>query len=292
MELWIPITIAAAFLQNLRYMLQKKATGPLSVNGASYIRFLFALPFVWIYLGMLAARAPLPEVHLTFIGYCLAGGVAQIFGTASLIASFTHDNFAVGTAFSKTEAAQTALFGLLILGDTLSGTALAGIGVSFLGVLALSSPGALGDLLRGNKALVLGVLGGTGFAASSVGYRAAALSLPEGDFLARSGYTLAVAVTLQTLIMGLYIGLREPGELGRVLGSWKTSIWVGLLGCGASACWFAAMTLVNAGMVRALGQVELLFTFAASIWFFRERVTGKEVVGVALVVIGLWLLLF
>lgn len=291
MELWIPITIVAAFLQNLRSMLQKKAMGNLSVNGASYTRFIYALPFVWLYLGVLAVRAPLPPVHPEFFLYCLTGGVAQILGTAFLVASFTHDNFAVGTAFSKTEAVQTAMFGLLILGDTLSGSALAGIGVSFLGVIALSNPGQMGNLLRGNRALVLGVLCGTGFAVAAVSYRAAALSLPDGDFITRSGYTLAVTVTLQTLIMGFYIGLREPGEIGRVLASWRTSIWVGLLGGVASACWFSAMTLVNAGMVRALGQVELLFTFAASIWFFGERVTKKEIAGVGLVVIGLWLLL-
>ena len=98
MELWIPITIAAAFLQNLRSMLQKRATGDLSVNGASYTRFLFALPFVWMYLAWLATRAELPAPSLEFLAFCLVGGGAQILGTAFLVASFTHDNFAVGTA--------------------------------------------------------------------------------------------------------------------------------------------------------------------------------------------------
>jgi drug/metabolite transporter (DMT)-like permease len=291
LELWIPITIVAAFLQNLRSMLQKRATGDLSINGASYTRFLFALPFVWLYLAWLATRGPLPDLSLEFLAFCLVGGGAQILGTAFLVASFTHDNFAVGTAFSKTEAVQTALFGLLILGDTLTGTAFSGILVSFVGVIILSNPGRMSQLLKGNRALVLGVASGAGFAVAAVSYRAAALSLPEGDFLTRSGSTLAVTVTLQTLMMGGYLLMREPGELPRVIRSWRTSIWVGLLGGVASACWFSAMTLVNAGLVRALGQVELLFTFAASIWFFGERVTSKEIVGAVLVILGLWLLL-
>ena len=291
MTLWIPITILAAFLQNLRSMLQKRATGDLSVNGASYTRFCFAIPFVWLYLGLLLIDQPLPEANGIFLLYCLIGGVAQILGTATLVASFTHDNFAVGTAFSKTETVQTALVGLLILGDTLSSSALAGIGISFLGVIALSNPGRLDQLFRGNRALLLGVLTGTGFAVAAVSYRAASLALPSGDFLLRAGYTLAVTVSLQTLIMGVYIGLREPGELARVAGSWRTSIWVGLLGGAASACWFTAMTLVNAGLVRALGQVELLFTFAASVWFFRERVTIRQLLGASLIIAGIWLLL-
>ena len=53
MEAWIPITILAAFLQNVRSMLQKQATRTLSGNGAAYTRFLFALPFVWLYLSFL-----------------------------------------------------------------------------------------------------------------------------------------------------------------------------------------------------------------------------------------------
>jgi drug/metabolite transporter (DMT)-like permease len=272
-------------------MLQKRATGSLSVNGASYTRFCYALPFVWIYLGWLASYQVLPGLTREFLAYCLVGGVAQILGTAFLIASFTYDNFSVGTAFSKTEVAQTALVGLLLLGDTLSAAALAGVSISFVGVLVLSNPGSLHNLLHGNRALLLGVLCGTGFAVAAVSYRAASLSLPGGDFLIRAGYTLAVTVTLQTLIMGVYIGLREPGELIRVARSWRTSIWVGLLGGAASACWFTAMTLVNAGLVRALGQVELLFTFAASIWFFREQVRVREVLGALLIVVGIWLLL-
>ncbi|MGE0622334.1 MAG: DMT family transporter [Pseudomonadales bacterium] len=291
MELWIPITIAAAFLQNLRSMLQKRATGNLSVNGATYTRFCYALPFAWLYLAWLGTVFELPTPNAPFLAYCVLGGVAQILGTAALVASFTHGNFAVGTAFSKTEVLQTALFGLILLGDALTAPLAAGIGVSFLGVVILSFRGRLGALFSGNRALVLGVLAGTGVGVASVCYRAASLALPEGGFLERAGSTLAVTVTLQTAVMAAYLVWREPGELGRVARSWRTSIWVGLTGSAASACWFTAMTLVSAGLVRALGQVELLFTFAAAVWFFGERVRGREILGALLIVVGIWLLL-
>ena len=291
MDIWIPITIAAAFLQNLRSMLQKRATGDLTVNGASYIRFLYALPFVWLYLIWLASNQTLPVLNAEFLAWCLLGGVAQILGTALLLASFTYDSFSVGTAFSKTEVAQTALFGLLVLGDSLTAAALIGITISFLGVIALSTPGRVGGLLKGNRALLLGLLSGASLAVAIVSYRGASLALPSGDFLIRAGFTLAVTVTLQTLIMGAYLRFKEPGELIRVLHSWRTSLWVGLVGGLASACWFSAVTLMNAGLVRALGQVELLFTFAASIWFFREAVSAQQIGGALFIVFGILLLL-
>lgn len=290
-EAWIPLTIAAAFLQNLRSMLQKRATEALSTNGASYIRFCYALPFVWLYLGALLLENPLPAFTASFAAYCVVAAVAQIVSTGLLIASFSHGNFALGTTYSKTEVAQTALVGLVVLGDTLSLAAVGGILVSFLGVVTLSVRVRLGTLVRGDRALLLGLLAGTGLAVASVGYRGASLSLGSGDFLLRAATTLAVAVTLQTLILGVYLRVKEPGELGRVAANWRAGIWVGLVGGAASAGWFTAMTLVNAGLVRALGQVELLFTFAASAWFFRERVTRRDVVGALLIVAGILLLL-
>ena len=45
----------------------------------------------------------------------------------------------------------------------------------------------------------------------------------------------------------------------------------------ASAGWFTAMTIQNAAYVRALGQIELVFTFAASIFLFHERPNRIEV---------------
>ena len=54
MSPWILLTIAGAFLQNLRSLLQRRLTGNLSVNGAAYVRFLFALPFAWLLFVFMA----------------------------------------------------------------------------------------------------------------------------------------------------------------------------------------------------------------------------------------------
>ena len=51
------------------------------------------------------------------------------------------------------------------------------------------------------------------------------------------------------------------------------------------------MTLQNAAYVRALGLIELVFTFIASYLFFRERSTPAEILGVLLIVVGIIVLL-
>jgi len=66
---------------------------------------------------------------------------------------------------------------------------------------------------------------------------------------------------------------------------------VGVVGMACSVCWFTAFTLQNAAYVRALGQIELIFAFIASIFFFRERIRGSEMVGIALIAFAIVLLL-
>ena len=138
----------------------------------------------------------------------------------------------------------------------------------------------------------LGIAAGAGFAVSAVCYRGASLALPEGEFFVRAAVTLLGATAMQTVGMGAYLSWREPGSLGRVAGAWRAATWVGLAGMLASAGWFSAMTLMAAAYVRALGQIELLFAFAAGVVLFRERVRMREVGGALLMVVGLVLLLW
>ena len=92
--------------------------------------------------------------------------------------------------------------------------------------------------------------------------------------------------------MGVYIVFKEPGEIARVIRNWRWAGAVGLSGALASIAWFSAFTLQNAGYVRALGQVELIFTFVATTLFFKEKVRFMEAVGTGLVAAGIVVLLF
>ena len=298
MELWIPITIAAAFFQNLRSALQKHLKSRLSTHGATYARFVYALPFVALYVAALAGPGamPLPVPGARFALFTVIGGTAQIVATFLLIHIFSYRNFAVGTTYSKTETVQTAIFGVLILGDRLHPLAAGGIGVSLAGVMLMSAgqgPVTVRTLLTGwtERPAVIGMISGAFFGISIVSYRAASLSLDGTPYLMQAGATLLCATLYQSVAMGLWMRLREPGELTRVLAAARVGAAVGLSGMLASACWLTAATLQNAAYVRVLGQVELLFMFAASVLFFHERPGRLEVLGITLVGGGIVLLL-
>ena len=297
-DLWIPITVAAAFSQNLRSALQKHLKSRLSTGGATYVRFLYAAPLAVIYALSLhvVAGLPAPVPSLEFAVYGAVGGLAQIAATALLVALFSFRNFSVGTTYSKTETVQAALFGLVILGDTLTPGAIIGILISLAGVMAISMArqergftGLLTSITE--KSALIGIMSGAMFGISAVSYRAAALSLGGEGFLMQAAFTLACVTLMQTAVMTVYLAAREPGELGASLRNWKTAGLVGVSGVVGSACWFTAMTIQNVAYVRALGQIELVFTFAASYIFFKERLNLAEFLGILAVVAGIVVLL-
>jgi drug/metabolite transporter (DMT)-like permease len=297
-ELWIPITIAAAFFQNMRSAFQKHLKGVLSTSGATFSRFAFAAPLAALYACGLALffGFPVPEPNPTFALYGAIGGIAQISATALLVYLFSFRNFAVGTTYSKTETVQTAIFGLVILGDPLGLGAAAAIVISLIGVMAISVArtrlGAAGLVTSlTDKPALIGIASGACFGISAVSYRAASLSLGGEGFLIQAAFTLACGTLFQTVIMAVYMRLREPGQLSAVFRSWRVSVWAGITGMLASAGWFTAMTIQNAAYVRALGQIELVFTFASSYFFFGERSTRQDLVGITLVTFGILILL-
>jgi len=104
--------------------------------------------------------------------------------------------------------------------------------------------------------------------------------------------TLVYALAFQTVIMSGWMLWKDRGEFGRIARAWKPSLFTGFAGASASFGWFMAMTLQQAAVVKALGQVEMLFTFAASVFFFRERITRLETAGCLLIVLGILLLLW
>ena len=104
------------------------------------------------------------------------GAVAQIMGTATLVSLFSMRNFAVGTTFSKTETIQAAVFGIVVLGETISVPAIFAILLSLVGVImismtqsALTARELVTNLL--NKTALIGLASGAFFGSSGCSSR-------------------------------------------------------------------------------------------------------------------------
>lgn len=298
MPLWITATIFAAFLQNLRFLLQRhlKVT-TLSTMGATWARFAFATPFVALMLALwlgISGQA-LPGPTPAFWAYAVTGAIAQMLATACVVALFGRRNFAVGVTLAKTEVILTALIGLVVLGEAVSTPALIAIGIGFFGVILLSDPPKTDVALPWSRRLFnaasgYGLASGFLFGISAVCYRGATLSLAGGDEVLRAATALLTATLVQTATLGLWLAWREAGQIARVAAAWRVSALVGLTSALGSLGWFTAFALQTAAYVKALGQVELLFTFLFSVFWLKERSSAKEIGGVALLVASVLLI--
>lgn len=292
--LWIPVTLVAAAAQVARTAMQHRLTEVLGTAGATQVRFLYGFPFACLFLVGVAAwsgQVP-PGPDLDFLVIVTGGAVAQVAATAAMLAAMRMRSFAVSIAYTKTEPAQVAVFGILFLGDHIGWIGAAAILISTVGVVLISKARQSGVVgWPGMKSVALGLGAGAGFAIAAVAYRGAILNLGEGSELMRATTTLVWALGVQTLLLAFWMGLFDRRGLFGSLRIWRSSMFAGFMGALASQFWFFGFALTTAANVRTLGLVEVLFAAVVSRRILAQEVSVREVVGMALVVGGLALLL-
>ncbi len=288
MELWIIASIAAAAFQTVRFMLQKHlAQVSLSAAGATFARFVYSAPIAAAILALMVSsgRVDLPDVTASFWGYGAVGGAAQITATVCTVMLFGRRNFAVGMAFIKSEVFFTVLIGLVLLSESISGVGFLAICIGVAGVLVLSGPieaEAQGWRRFLTPSAALGLTAGALFGVSAVCYRGASLEVATDAPLLRALVTLAAVTMMQMVSMWLWLMVREPGEVRRVLSVWRGAGFIGLTSMAGTFCWFTAFTLQNAAYVKAVGQVELIFGILGTVLIFKESISRREYLGIAL----------
>src|ERR1700721_466972 len=251
-SLWIPFTITAAMGQVARNAMQRQLTGPLGTWGATNIRFLFGFPFSLVFFAVLliATGDHVPWPTLAFWPWLLLGALSQILATGLMLLAMNDRSFVVTTAYLKTEAIQTAIFGFVFLGDHLTALKVVATLVAPIGVVipALRPGGAkkFADL----KPTIIGLVAAAAFALSAVGFRGAIITVAGVSFVTAASYTLVFGLFVQTLGLTTYLLARAPKVLTAMLGMWKPSLFAGFMGAFASQFWFLAFALTAAPNLR------------------------------------------
>src|SRR3954463_12164825 len=211
-SLWIPFTVIAALGQVARNAMQRSLTKPLGTWGATNIRFLFGFPFSLLFLAVVLAAT---GDHLgmppgVFWPWLLLGALSQIVATGLMLLAMTDRSFVVTTAYLKTEAIQTAIFGFIFLGDPLSVAKMIAILIATIGVVITAlRPG--GDKSFAElKPTVTGLVAAAAFALSAVGFRGAIITVEGVSFVTAASYTLVWGLFVQTAILTVYLLARAP----------------------------------------------------------------------------------
>jgi drug/metabolite transporter (DMT)-like permease len=289
--LWAVFTVIAAAAQTVRNATQRELTAKLGTVGATHVRFLFGFPFALVFLAavMMALGHGLPRPPAVFWPWVVLGALTQIGATALMLAAMNDRSFVVIYAYIKTEPVQVALFGLIFLGDAVTPAMAAAIVTATVGVVIMAvKPGTPSSL----TATLLGLAAGAMFALSAVGYRGAILRLGGPSYVMDATLTLVAGLMLQSILLSLYLRLRDPQVLAGIVRAWRPSLFAGFMGALASQFWFLAFALATAASVRTLALVEVLFAQAISRFVFKQAMTAREAGGIVLIVVGVALLLW
>ncbi len=299
-HLWIGLAIFAALMQAVRTAAQKQLNRQLSTLATTYVRSLVGLPVMLVYLGLVLATAGggAPNVSARYLAFTFTGAMTQIIATMLLISMFRLRNFAVGSVMTKSDIVLTALIGWLFFSEMHSAGGLLALAVVVTGVLMLAlgqiGSGALGvERLTAREVLFseptrVAVACAFMFSLSYLFFREATLAL-EGGFLWRGAWTVMLATAMQTVVGGIWLWRTEPSAFAAFWPNRRMSIFIGVTSAAGSIAWFTAFALQNASYVRAVGQIEVVFTLLISVLYFRERISSLELLGIVATVAGILL---
>jgi drug/metabolite transporter (DMT)-like permease len=296
---WIALTLVAASAQTARNAMQKGLTGTLGTVGATLVRFVFGLPFAALSLCAVIylSNAAVPHLSWSFFGWVALGGMTQIAATALMLAAMRQRSFVVATAYVKTEAIQVAVFGLIFLSERLSTAAVIAIVTATAGVFLMSWPRGIRQQDQTSwQPVLMGLLAGSFFAGSAVGFKGAIVTLgnspaASGSFVMDATFTLVCGLLLQTVLLTAWQLLRDREVLVAMLRAWRPSLLAGFMGALASQMWFLAFAIATTAHVRTLALVEILLAHALSRKLFSQHTGAGELLGIGLVVAGALLLI-
>ena len=291
--LWALAAVIAAAAQTARNAMQRKLTSQIGTVGATQVRFLYGFPFALIFLTAVAVVTgeSVPSADLTFIGFALGGAVSQIQATALMLLSMKERSFSVTTAYTKTEPAQVALFGALVLGDHLSMSAIVAIIVATIGVVLMAVKADEKLTAAGIRPALAGIAAGGLFALAAIFFRGGILELGQQSFVLRASTMLAWSLGLQTLILIIWMMLFNRKALTASITLWRSSLFAGFMGAFASQFWFIGFSLTAAANVRTLGLVEVFFAQIVTRKFLSETTSRRELAGMVLILLGVGSLL-
>ena len=298
METWVIFAIVAAAAQALRTAVQRRMAGPIGSYGAAYIRFSFACPIAWLFVWIYTSTtgngfAGLP---VSFWIWVNIAALTQVIFTILLVQLFSHRSFAAAVAFSKTEVLQTAIFEAIILGVVVTvqtGAAIA-LGVFATVMLALVKTKLSVSNIRHSifsRQMAIGLAAGAFLGFCTVCYGAALQSMVGGTLLGNAIYAAAIGVTIQTVCFGGYLYGAKRAELIASFVEWRGGGMAGVWAAITSVCWFAAFANHEVAPVRAVGQIELLFSVGFSILYFKEKVSRMELAAMGLLALSIVIVL-
>jgi drug/metabolite transporter (DMT)-like permease len=291
---WIAFTLLAALMQAVRTAGQKQLTNTMSAIVATWARYGFGFPVAVIYFSVIWFQQydQISLFSTAFYGLVVCAALFQLVATLLLVKVLSLRNFAVGTTFAKTEGILAAIIGAVLFSVSLSLLAWVAIAIGVVGIVfvSLAKSHVSVQSIWQSKTFALGISAGICFAFTSLLLREASHYSPVSPVMT-AAYVLMLSLGIQGFICSGLVHWQNPNSWQQLSGQSKTIFFVGLTGTLGSIGWYTAFSFQEAAIVKALGQVEFVATIALTHYFFKERISKVEWIGMVSVFASVILLL-
>lgn len=287
------LTLLAVVLQIFRHLEQKKLVDHFDKSTITLMRFLLPLPFAVVYLIIFK--------HFLDWRFLLMSAVVsslQISGGILLLKSLSKQNFANSMALAHTELLFASILGVCFFKQKFTLLMFVAIIVILLAVFLISNFKFKSKNI--NKASFFATFSGFIFACQAFLMKETSMyfiKINAGGNNFISALTLFFAVHLFHNIFLITHKITQKKlftEVKKILQyeSGLSFIKIGVISSICTALWYYVYTAGEVVMVKAISQLEVLLAIIVSHFILKEKFILKEVLGIVLLLAGLFLLIY
>lgn len=284
--MWIMFAFGSALLAGLTAILAKCGIRNTDSNVATALRTIVVLVFSWLMVFVTGAQSGMSSISMKTMVFLVLSGVATGASWLCYFKALQLGNVNKVTPIDKSSTVLTMFLAFVLLGEELTwmkAVAMVCIGIGTYMMIQKKQT----EEKKEDKKWLLYAIGSAVFASltSILG------KIGISDINSNLGTAIRTIVVLVMAWIVVFVTRKQHTIKDIDKKSWVFLVLSGFATGGSWLCYYRALQTGPASVVVPIDKLSILVTIAFSYIVFREKLTAKAGIGLALIVAGTLLLL-
>lgn len=284
--MWIMFAFGSALFAGLTAILAKCGIRNTDSNVATALRTIVVLAFSWLMVFVTGAQSGMGSISMKTMVFLVLSGVATGASWLCYFKALQLGNVNKVTPIDKSSTVLTMFLAFVLLGEELTwmkAVAMVGIGIGTYMMIQKKQT----EEKKEDKKWLLFAIGSAVFASltSILG------KIGISDINSNLGTAIRTIVVLVMAWIVVFVTGKQHTIKDIDKKSWIFLVLSGFATGGSWLCYYRALQTGPASVVVPIDKLSILVTIAFSYIVFREKLTAKAGIGLALIVAGTLLLL-
>ena len=284
--MWIMFAFGSALFAGLTAILAKCGIRNTDSNVATALRTIVVLAFSWLMVFVTGAQSGMNSISMKTMVFLVLSGVATGASWLCYFKALQLGNVNKVTPIDKSSTVLTMFLAFVLLGEELTwmkAVAMVSIGIGTYMMIQKKQT----EEKKEDKKWLLYAIGSAVFASltSILG------KIGISDINSNLGTAIRTIVVLVMAWIVVFVTRKQHTIKDIDKKSWTFLVLSGFATGGSWLCYYRALQTGPASVVVPIDKLSILVTIAFSYIVFREKLTAKAGIGLALIVVGALLLL-